>query len=212
MTNYSNGKAVPRVLGALLAATAATTARAGVMWSQYQGDAGHTGSVSVTVSGAAVHPLWSLTPAQLGQSSFIPGVVTDDQNVYFSANNTGTTDQVLAVRRGDGTEAWRQTYVPYSGNISPPSLGNGEVYVHQWGHSGISGGDASQYPYLMGMSAATGAKQFATSHSGQWSSGSRPTVIGTQVFAAGGYYGGLDAYDGVSGNHAWFANVNQQYG
>jgi hypothetical protein len=86
------------------------------------------------------------------------------------------------------------------------------VYVHQWGHSGISGGSASQYPYVTGLNESSGAIAFATSHSGQWSSGSRPTVAGSQVFAAGGYYGGLDAYNGIAGGIQWFAKVNQQYG
>src|SRR5262249_5561785 len=38
------------------------------------------------------------------------------------------------------------------------------------------------------------------------------TVADNQVFAAGGYYGGLDAYSAGSGTHQWFSGVNQQYG
>src|SRR5262249_35114675 len=40
----------------------------------------------------------------------------------------------------------------------------------------------------------------------------RPTVIDQQVFAAGGYYGGLDEYDAITGTKLWSKTVNQQYG
>jgi outer membrane protein assembly factor BamB len=132
--------------------------------------------------------------------------------VYVTCYEGNSTYQVMALNRSTGNKVWNQGFITDLDEVSQPSVGNGKVYVHQWGHSGISGGDPSQYPYMIGMDAQTGTKQFATSHAGQWSSGSRPTVAGTQVFAAGGYYGGLDAYNGLSGDSSWFAKVNQQYG
>lgn len=181
-------------------------------WTQYQGNAAHNGYVPVSIAASEIQQLWSVSNAELGQSSLLSGVVTDADHVYLTGKVSSSTWQVLALHRQTGGESWRQSFVPYGSSLSQPSVGNGMVYVHQWGHSGISGGNPAQYPYLMGINALSGDMEFATSHSGQWSSGSRPTVAGTQVFAAGGYYGGLDGYNGVTGDHSWFSNVNQQYG
>jgi outer membrane protein assembly factor BamB len=179
-------------------------------WTQYQGNAAHTGYVLASVDATKIAPLWSLTRAQLGQSSLIPGAVTDGSHVYISAYSESTY-QVLALDPITGSTSWSCDLVPHgSHGFSAPSVGNGEVYVHQWGQS--SGVPASEYPYLFGLNAATGSIQFATSHPGQWSSGSRPTIADTQAFAAGGYFGGLDAYNGVAGGIQWSAPVNQQYG
>jgi hypothetical protein len=182
-------------------------------WTQYQGDAGHTGHIPITVAPSSIQPLWTKSATSLGQNSLIPGAVTDGQHVYISGiTGSGGIDQVLSLEPSSGNVLWSASYVPYSSSLSAPATGNGMVYVHQWGHSGISGGNPSQYPYVNGIDAATGNKVFSTSHSGQWSSGSRPTVAGNQVFAAGGYYGGLDGYNATTGARQWFANVNQQYG
>ena len=113
----------------------------------------------------------------------------------------------------DGSLLWQQA-IPansYDG-VSAPTVFNDTVYVHHWGHSGSSGSTSpTDYPALVGFDIDTGKQKFWTTHSGQWSSGSRPTVIEDRVFAAGGYYGGLDAY-GLDGEALWFHKVNQQYG
>jgi hypothetical protein len=195
--------------------SASTFADVSAPWTQYQADAKHTGHVTGTFGTAQPSLIWSVAPSSLGEQSLIPGAVIDANHVYIAAPNSYSNGfeyaDVLALDRATGTKDWSRLVSSYSG-VSAPSIGNGMVYVHQWGHSGISGGNAAQYPYVTGINATTGAIQFATSHSGQWSSGSRPTVDGSQVFAAGGYYGGLDAYSSTSGSHLWFSNVNQQYG
>lgn len=185
----------------------------GVSWTQHQGNAAHTGYVGVSVDPSRIQQIWSVTASQLGQTSFVTGAVTDGSNAFLTGPVSGGLYQVNALALGSGTRQWVQTFAPYSyPGLSQPSVGNGKVYVHQWGHSGISGGNPAQYPYLMGMDAQTGAKQFATSHAGQWSSGSRPTVAGNQVFCVGGYYGGLDAYDAISGARNWSVGAAQTDG
>ncbi|MCC7084350.1 MAG: PQQ-binding-like beta-propeller repeat protein [Pirellulales bacterium] len=190
--------------------------RAGVLvpWTQFQANSAHSGHVAGTIS--LPTPLWNVPNASIGDVGFVPGVVTDEQRVYVTAysHNSGGYSyfDVVALNRTNGVKQWSRQLASYSGEISAPAVGNGMVYVHQWGHSGISGGNAAQYPYVTGLNANTGAIQFATSHSGQWSSGSRPTVSGNLVFAAGGYYGGLDAYNAAVGGLAWSTGVNQQYG
>lgn len=185
----------------------------GVSWTQHQGDAAHTGYVGVNVDPARIQQIWSVTTSQLGQSAFVPGAVTDSSRTYVTGRTSDGLYHVHALNLATGARQWVQSFAPYSyPGLSQPCVGNNKVYVHQWGHSGISGGNPAQYPYLMGMDAQTGAKQFATSHAGQWSSGGRPTVAGDQVFCAGGYYGGLDAYNAITGERVWSIGVAQTYG
>lgn len=211
----------PTLRSALLTAAAAASVACvscqslAQSWTQFQGDASHRAFVNTFVDATSIHPVWSKTVGQLNEQNMILGAVTDGSHVYLSARRpTGspTGFELLALNPADGGVAWRRGFDSYAGDFSAPSVGNNKVYVHQWGHSGISGGNASQYPYVWGLNASDGAVSFATSHSGQWSSGSRPAVIGTQVFAAGGYYGGLDAYNGVAGGTQWNSPANQQYG
>jgi hypothetical protein len=181
-------------------------------WTQFQGNARHDGNVGGDIGANAFDLRWNLSSSQLS-GNVVPGVVADGDSAFLTVS-PGKTEpyDVVCLNSRTGAENWRRGFAPYGFGLSEPSIGNGKVYVHQWGHSGVSGGNASQYPYVFGLDATTGEIDFATNHSGQWSSGSRPTVAGTQVFAAGGYYGGLDAYNGVGGAKSWFANVNQQYG
>ena len=62
------------------------------------------------------------------------------------------------------------------------------------------------------MNSATGSVVFATTYSAQWGAGSRPTATDGQVFVPGGYYGGLNSYNALTGANQWLATVNQQYG
>jgi outer membrane protein assembly factor BamB len=82
--------------------------------------------------------------------------------------------------------------VSYPG-ISAPSVEGGIVYLHRWGDSDHP--SVPHYsPALIGLNADTGAQVFLTTHIGQGYSGSRPTISGDAVFAAGGYGGGFYAY------------------
>ena len=196
-----------------LGASAPGVADETLSWSQFQGNATHSGYIPLTIHSERIQPLWMVTNTQLGQTSFVQGVATDADHVYLTGYNAKRH-----LRRHRSQRFYRGGVLasvfqlPFGRSVSSPSVGNGTVYVHQWGHSGVAGGNPSQYPYLTGMDAGTGTIRFATSHSGQWNSGSRPTVAGNQVFAAGGYYGGLDSYDAQTGARTWFAPVNQQYG
>ena len=84
--------------------------------------------------------------------------------------------------------------------------------MHRWGHSSSCGITCNDKPRLLGIDAHNGHQLFDQTHSGQWSSGGRPTPDGGQVFVAGGYYGGLDNYNGVTGHIQWFASMPQEYG
>lgn len=185
-------------------------------WTQYQANAGHSGHVPGTIPTAAPGIRWTVAAADLLEAFFVPGAVTDGQHVYVTAANHGAEGlnyfDVIAMELSSGAPQWTRQLTAYFGSVSAPAVGNSSVYVHQWGHSGISGGNPTQYPYVTGLNASDGSVRFSTSHSGQWSSGSRPTVAGDQVFASGGYHGGLDSYHATTGERQWFSVVNQQDG
>ena len=178
-------------------------------WSQFQGDAGHTAYVCGYFDASNFHKTWSLP---LTQSLDIAS-----QDGYLYVTQVGGSSQgtatVSRVDRFTGAVEW-STSLPYhsSRGVSPPAIQGETLYVHRWGHSGSSGStQPKDKPSLVGIDADTGTQLFSTQHSGQWSSGSRPTIEGDTVFAAGGYYGGMDAYN-LEGTNKWFARVNQQYG
>jgi hypothetical protein len=182
-------------------------------WSQFQGNAAHTGYVSATSVPLQTTPNWTFktirffdpTPAV----SFVPGIASDGENVFLSwRGSPSTVAGVSAVNIQSGQETWEWLFQGNdSEDLSAPAYDGGKLYVHRWGHS-----SSADHPRLFGINATNGQQIFDQSHSGQWSSGGRPTATGGQVYVAGGYYGGLDNYNGTSGAIQWFAGMPQDYG
>ena len=202
------------VVVATLALCPRSEARAA--WLQFQGDAGHTGYVPGAYQPTTFGQRWSITAPPYSGASGDRAVAIDGGRVYatiLDGYSFSGPYNVVALDLASGAEQWKRVLAGNShSGVSAPSVMNGRVYVHKFGHSGSSGSTyPDDYPQLVGLDAANGAPLFATTHSGQWSSGSRPTPIGGQVFAAGGYYGGMDAYNATSGANTWYAAIPQQY-
>lgn len=180
-------------------------------WTQYMSNAQHTGYVASDIDANAIRPLWSLDKITLAEYSLIAGAVTDSDSIYLSAQRlqpvyTANNYDVISFDRLTGAVNWTKTlsaYSPYE--FSAPSLGNGNLYVEVGGHSGISGGNSSQYPSITALNPQTGSQVFRSTYAGQWLTGSRPTVIGDRLYSIGGYYGGVDGYNAISGNKLWSA-------
>jgi len=196
-------------------AFAMTTSPALAQWSQFQGKAGHTGYAAGSINAPSLIPLWSIGAPDYRVNPRDTGVAIVDGKVYAMMRkgyNFRGPSLLSAFNGQDGSLLWQQAMPVNSGfSFSAPTVAGDRVYVHHWGHSSSSGSSFPwTYPALVGFDANTGNQLFWTTHPGQWSSGSRPTVLGDQVFAAGGYYGGLDAYS-LNGSHLWFQPLNQQY-
>ncbi|REK42252.1 MAG: PEP-CTERM sorting domain-containing protein [Planctomycetota bacterium] len=180
-------------------------------WSQFQGDAAHTGYAPGSIDAPNLTQIWSVDAPPYSGGSGDRSLAIVDGDVYATMLEGYSASGDYHVRRfsGDsGTQLWETTLIGNShSGVSAPSVANGTVYVHHYGHSA----HPPEAPALVGLDIDDGTQRFRTTHSGQWSSGSRPTISGDAVFAAGGYYGGLDAYE-LDGNHRWFHDVNQQYG
>ncbi|WP_428304812.1 PQQ-binding-like beta-propeller repeat protein [Lacipirellula sp.] len=178
-------------------------------WSQFQGNSSHTGYASGNFDAEHFTQKWNL------RMTLATDVAVQGNALYVTQVGTKSS-RVATVSRIDassGDVQW-STKLPYRSpnGVSAPSVQGDNVYVHRWGHSSISGStDPNDQPALVGLSAADGKQLFATQHSGQWYSGSRPTIDGDAIFSSGGYYGGLDAYD-TNGTHRWFAELNLEDG
>jgi len=197
-------------------AFAMTTSPALAQWSQFQGDAGHTGYAAGSINAPSLIPLWSIGAPDYSVNPTDTGVAIVDGKVYatmWEGYSFRGPSLLSAFNGQDGSLLWQQAVPVNSGaGVSAPTVAGDRVYVHHWGHSGNNSSSfPDDYPALVGFDANMGNQLFWTTHSGQWDSGSRPTVLGDQVFAAGGYNGGLDAYS-LNGVPLWFHEVNQQYG
>ena len=194
---------------------AIATSPALAQWSQFQGDAGHTGYADESINAPFLTPLWSIEDPDYNGRSGDRSVAIVDGNVYTTRpyGDDFREPYILSSFDGqDGSLLWQEAITANSNRgVSAPTVVGDRVYVHRWGRSGSSGSSPGDYPALVGFDADTGEQLFWTTHEGQSSSGSRPTVLGDQVFAAGGYFGGLDAYS-LNGESEWFHKVNQQYG
>jgi hypothetical protein len=205
---------------AILVITLTTHARAAnvAVWTQYQGNAGHTGYVPGNGLPASTAPTWSFETVRFFDPTpalqFAPGVASDGKNVFLSW--VGQSEGVNGMNALDietGAEQWEWIFVGNdSETVSQPAYSNGKVYVHRWGHSSSCGVTCHDKPRLLGIDASTGMQLFDKVHSGQWSSGGAPAAEGGNVFVAGGYYGGLDNYNGTTGAIVWFAGMPQTYG
>jgi hypothetical protein len=182
-------------------------------WSQFQGNAAHTGYVNATSVPLQTTPTWTFNTIRFFDPTpavyFVPGIASDGKNVFLSwGGSPATVGGVSALNIKTGQETWEWIFQgSESEELSAPAYDNGKVYVHRWGHS-----SASDKPRLFGMNSTNGQQVFDQAHSGQWSSGGRPTAVDGQVYVAGGYYGGLDNYNGTSGAIQWFAGMPQDYG
>jgi hypothetical protein len=170
--------------------------------------------VNTSLSPANFSPAWTYnipyTSSGTG-SWYEQGVTTDGTRAFVTVLEgyaPAGNYHVTALNMSNGGIAWDTIVVGRAfDGVSSPSYMNGTVYVNRAGHSGISGGTDADLPKLMGLNAVTGAVKFATPYSAQWGENFRPIPTGTQVFAAGGYYGGFYGYNATTGAQLWF-NAN----
>ena len=176
-------------------------------WTQFQGNIAHTGYVPLIFNPANIAASWTLANSALGAGSFVPGVVSDGTNYYVTASmgssNGQNNYQVFAISPTAGGKIWSYSHTAYGTSASRTSVAGNDVYAQFGGHSGISGGNSTQYPYMVGINSATGQQAFATNYAAQWGYPNQPTVDSNGVFAHAGYYGGFEDYGPASGSVLW---------
>ena len=134
-------------------------------WSQLQGNAAHSGYVAETVSGNSLAKGWDKTFLYNGQTTTHSDIAINAQGIYLDYyqgpdGSGGSLYNVVSLNRANSQEQWNAGVSSRAGQVSAPSVSGGIVYAHSYGHSGISGGNPSQYPHLVGINAATGQTVF----------------------------------------------------
>ena len=166
-----------------------------VEWTTYQGNASHTGYNPVAMDTRVFQELWSKTvsTAALNPVTTGQGQVFVTTNAYFGVQDAKSLDART------GNELWTRNFGSIH-SVHPPAYADGTVYLQTGGH-----GDS----FLYALDAANGTVRFRTAYLNQWSRYFAPTVIGSSVYVAGGYYGGMYAFNTADLSQRWFATLNQ---
>ncbi len=155
------------------------------VWRTMGGDVAHTGFNNSEMGGRPTAVAWTSTAT----SAFGPAV-TDGARVYF-----GGLNRLVAVDVADGGTVWTQQYSAcrHSGY---PAVFDGTVYV--------ACNRTSPNGTFSAFNATDGAPLFSVWLEAQWEQMWSPIKLGSTVFTAGGYYGGLYGYDARSGATVFF--------
>lgn len=167
-------------------------------WTTYQGNASHTGYVPVTLDPATFTVRWTRTPVAgkgLNPVTAAEGKVFVTQYTYFSQSTN-----LYALDAATGNTLWSVDF-GYIFSANPPAYDNGNVYVQTGNHTPGS--------YLRAYNATTGAPIFSSPFSAQWERYYAPTIYDGTVYINGGYYGGMYAYNALTGTQSWFLSLGQ---
>jgi len=163
-------------------------------WTMYQGNASHTGYNPVAMDVRVFRELWSRNVS----TAALNPVTAGDGKVFVSTNAYFGIQQAKSLDARTGSELWSRDFGSIH-SVHPPAYGNGTVYLQTGGH-----GDS----FLWALDAANGAVRFRSAYLNQWSRFYAPVVVGTSVYVAGGYYGGMYGFN-TDGTQRWFAALNQ---
>src|SRR4029079_15673100 len=86
-------------------------------------------------------------------------------------------------------------------SVDPPSYAYGNVYVQTCNNA--------RDTFLHAFDGQTGERVFRTAHGAQWERYFAPTIHGGRVYVDGGTYGGMYAFDALTGGQLWFAGLQQ---
>ena len=165
-------------------------------WPMYQADSRHTGFLPVTPTPARFRPLWQrnfgvpLNPVTAGDNKVFCTPVT-----YFGANSP-----LEAIDASSGATLWSMNFGSVF-SVNPPSYSYSNVYVQTVNN----GGDT----WLHCFDGATGERLFRSAHGAQWERYFAPTIQDGKVFVDGGTYGGMYAFDALTGAQLWFRSLPQ---
>jgi hypothetical protein len=165
-------------------------------WTTYQRDASHTGFVPAVLDPSVFSLTWEATVA-----AGVPlnPVTVGEGKVFVSTNAYFGTQQLHVLTASSGARLWSKDFGGIH-SVHPPAYGGGMVYLTTGGH---------ENSFLWGFDAATGAQRFFASYGNQWSRWYAPVVEAGTVYMAGGYYGGMYAFNAADGAERWFAELNQ---
>ncbi|MBI3846632.1 MAG: PQQ-binding-like beta-propeller repeat protein [Planctomycetes bacterium] len=177
---------------ALIACVAPAIGRAqGPAWPMYQANAQHTGFTPVAINPASINFRWTSPVSHVALNS-----VTAADGKIFATDG----DKLYAVNAATGAVLWNLDFST-AFSVNAPSYDGGVVYLQTCNHASDT--------YLRAYRADTGALVFRAAHAAQWESYLAPTIVDGKVYVNGGYYGGMYAFDAVTGTQLWFHALPQ---
>jgi outer membrane protein assembly factor BamB len=171
-------------------------------WTTYQANARHSGFVPVTLNASQFSLKWNKT---VGNGNALNPVTTADGKVFVSVSGYFNSPGFFVLDALTGNTLWNKSYTASGGgnvhSVNPPAYDNGHVYIQTNDHSDDT--------FLWGYDANTGAQLFKSPHEAQWENYYAPTIVDGKVYVNGGYYGGMYAFDGITGSQQWYAGLAQ---
>jgi outer membrane protein assembly factor BamB len=163
-------------------------------WQTFQGNAGHTGYVPVTLDPAKFKFAWQWRRAPGGVLGAINAVVTEGNKVFVTEDDYFSVVSLRALDEANGNLLWKKDFLNVPA-LNPPAVANGVVYAATTGHADT---------FLYGFRASDGAQVFKSPFDSQWANLLAPTLAGGRVYTNGGYYGGgVYSFNASTGNRAW---------
>lgn len=159
----------------------------------YQGDAGHTGYVPLTLNSANFAKAWDFTdPNPAGGRPFLNGVAVANGIVYL----TGWINKLYSLDEATGALKWTHDFAI---NIGPngsaflqtaPSIYRGNVYVS--GHVDFTQNSiVDPEGVVFAADSQTGNVKFFSRYGSQSEHSLSPTFANDVMYVSGGYYGGI---------------------
>lgn len=167
-----------------------------VNWNTYQGNAAHTGYVSVELNPDQFTLNWE---TEVNGSTPLNPVTAANGQVFVSTLTYFGDQYLFALNSNTGDIDWHKEY-PGFHSVHPPATANDIVYMTTGGH-----GDT----FLWAYDAITGDLIFKSPFGNQWSRYYAPTPYKNNIYINGGYYGGAYSFDAYAGNTEWFVSLNQ---
>ncbi len=157
-------------------------------WPTLGGDRGHSGFNSLETGRPPLKKLWEVTLSK----SLLPPIVTDGVRVYASEDTSPftTPSYLRALSPTDGHTLWSHDFGKVF-SVGQPTVDSGHVYVATCNNTPGT--------YMHSLDATTGTVKWDQSFIAQWDFYWAPLVVGGRVYAQGGQYGGLVAFDQSSG-------------
>jgi hypothetical protein len=166
-------------------------------WSNFQGNAAHTGYVPVEIKPEQLLPRWkmgALNQPSNYYSTYTATLVAANGIFYAAGNN-----QLKARKEFDGSTVWSYDVSTMANpSVNPPAVANGIVYM----------GAGQQPTTMFGFDAASGAVRFRAPVGSQWGFNSMAAVAVDDAAYTNGTYGGLYGIS-AAGDPMFVTNISQ---
>lgn len=171
-----------------------TTASGLPEWETFQGNAGHTGYVPVTLDSTHFRSRWTWTaPAGVGT---LGPATTGSGRLALSASGYSVADTLFVLNESDGSPAWSHDFgIQFA--LDDPGIYSGRVFV--------ASTDENEHTSMWAFDLQNGDTKFQTRFMSQWDHYFAPTFHAGYLYTDGGSLGGIYAFKQTTGVPRWFA-------